>query len=66
MVNPNYSTSIAVIPTPKFYYDKVITKTNLRILNSIARAGGVVYGLDQLQQKSGLIKPLLSYHMHWT
>jgi hypothetical protein len=49
---------------PKFYYDRIITKTNLRILNSIARAGGVIYGLDQLQQKCGLIKTLLSYHMH--
>ncbi len=64
MINSNYSNSLAVIPTPKFYYDRIITKTNLRILNSIARAGGVVYSLDQLQQISGLIKPLLSYHIN--
>jgi hypothetical protein len=64
IVNSTYSNSLTIIPTPKFYYDRIITKTNLRILNSIARAGGVIYGPDQLQQKSGLIKPLLSYHMH--
>jgi len=64
MINSNYSNSLAVIPTPKLYYNKIITKTNLRILNSIASAGGVVYGLEQLQQISGLIKPLLSYHLH--
>jgi hypothetical protein len=64
MINSNYSNSLTVIPTPKFYYDRIITKTNLRILNSIARAGGVVYGLDRLQLISGLIKPLLSYHIN--
>ncbi|MGC1134554.1 MAG: hypothetical protein WA941_17130 [Nitrososphaeraceae archaeon] len=64
MINSNFSNNLAVIPTPKFYYDKIITKTNLRILNSIARAGGVIYGLDRLQQISGLIKPLLSYHIN--
>jgi hypothetical protein len=64
MINSNFSNSLAVIPTPKFYYDRIITKTNLRILNSVARAGGVVYGLDQLQRLSGLIKPLLSYHIN--
>ncbi|MGH9979440.1 MAG: hypothetical protein ACRD8Z_26925 [Nitrososphaeraceae archaeon] len=65
MINSNnFSNRLAVIPTPKSYYDKIITKTNLRILNSIARAEGVVYGLDQLQRLSGLIKPLLSYHIN--
>lgn len=64
MLNSNFSNSLAVIPTPKFYYDRIITKTNLRILNSIARAGGVIYGLDRLQQISGLMKPLLSYHIN--
>jgi hypothetical protein len=64
MLNSNFSNSLAVIPIPKFYYDRIITKTNLRILNSIARAGGVIYGLDRLQQISGLIKPLLSYHIN--
>jgi hypothetical protein len=64
MVNSNYYNSLTVIPTPKFYYDRIITKTNLRILNSIATAGGVVFGLDQLQRLSGLIKPLLSYHIN--
>jgi hypothetical protein len=64
MINSNFSNSLAVIPTLKSYYDKVMTKTNLRILNSIARAGDVVYGLDQLQRLSGLIKPLLSYHIN--
>ncbi|MGH9924037.1 MAG: hypothetical protein ACRD5B_01550 [Nitrososphaeraceae archaeon] len=64
MIDSNFSNSLAVIPTPKSYYDKIVTKTNLRILNSIARAGGVVYGLDQLQWLSGLIKPLLSYHIN--
>ncbi|MGH9979258.1 MAG: hypothetical protein ACRD8Z_26010, partial [Nitrososphaeraceae archaeon] len=64
MVNSNFSNSLDVIPIPKSYYNKIITKTNLRILNSIARAGGVVYGLDQLQRLSGLIKPLLSYHIN--
>jgi hypothetical protein len=64
MLNSNFSNSLAVIPTPKSYYDKVMTKTNLRILNSIARAGDVVYGLDQLQRLSGLIKSLLSYHIN--
>jgi hypothetical protein len=64
MINSNFSNSLAIIPTPKSYYDKVMTKTNFRILNSIASAGGVVYGLDQLQQISGLRKPLLSYHIN--
>lgn len=64
MINSNSSNSLVVIPIPKFYYDRIITKTNLRILNSIARAGGEVYGLDRLQQISGLMKPLLSYHMN--
>jgi hypothetical protein len=64
MINSNFSNSLVVIPTLKSYYDKVMTKTNLRILNSIARAGDVVYGLDQLQRLSGLIKPLLSYHIN--
>jgi hypothetical protein len=64
MINSKYSNSLTVIPTPRFYYDSIITKTNLRILNSIARAGDVVYGLDQLQQISGLMKPLLSYHIN--
>ena len=64
MINSNFSNSEAIIPVLKTCYNKVITKTNLRILNSIARAGGVVYGLDQLQRLSGLIKPLLSYHIN--
>lgn len=64
MINSAHPTSLAIIPTPKLYYSKIITNTNLRILNSIARAGGEVYGLDRLQQISGLIKPLLSYHIH--
>jgi len=64
MINSNFSNSLAVILIPKSYYDKVMTKTNLRILNSIASAGGVVYGLVQLQQNSGLRKPLLSYHIN--
>ncbi|MGI8834850.1 MAG: DUF6293 family protein [Nitrososphaeraceae archaeon] len=64
MVNSNYRNRLAVIPTPKLYYNKIITKTNLRILNSIARAGGEVFGLEQLQQISGLMKPLLSYPLH--
>lgn len=64
MINSNFSNSLVVIPIPKFYYDRIITKTDLRILNSIARAGGVIYGLDRLQQISGLIKPLLSYHIN--
>ncbi|MGH9987186.1 MAG: hypothetical protein ACRD8W_24835 [Nitrososphaeraceae archaeon] len=64
MINPNCSNSLNVIPTPKSHYDRIITKTNLKILNSIASAGGVIYGLDRLQQISGLVKPLLSYHLH--
>jgi hypothetical protein len=64
IINSNFSSSLTVIPTPKLYYDKIITRTNLRILNSIARAGGIVYGLDRLQQLSGLIKSLLSYHIN--
>lgn len=63
MINSNFS-NIAVIPIPKSYYNKIITKTNFRVLNSIARAGGEVYGLDQLQRLSGLTKPLLSYHIN--
>src|ERR671918_2564770 len=63
IINSNFSSSLTVIPTPNLYYAKIITKTNLRILNSIARAGGIVYGLDRLQQLSGLIKPLLNYHI---
>jgi hypothetical protein len=59
IINSNFSSSLTVIPTPNLYYDKIITKTNLRILNSIARAGGIVYGLVRLQQLSGLIKPLI-------
>jgi hypothetical protein len=64
VIDSNFSNSLAIIPTPKSYYDKVMTKTNLRILNSIASAGGIVYGLDQLQHISGLGKPLLSYHIN--
>jgi hypothetical protein len=64
VINSNFSNRLTGIPIPKSYYDKVITKADLRILNSIARAGGVVYGLDQLQRLSGLIKPLLSYHIN--
>ncbi|MPZ07331.1 MAG: hypothetical protein GEU26_13105 [Nitrososphaeraceae archaeon] len=64
MINSNFSNSLIVIPTPKFYYDRIITKINLRILNSIAGAGGVIYGLDRLQHISGLMKPLLSYHIN--
>ncbi|MGI0042982.1 MAG: hypothetical protein ACRD47_04655 [Nitrososphaeraceae archaeon] len=64
MLNSNFSNSLIVIPTTKFYYDRIITKINLRILNSIAGAGGVIYGLDRLQQISGLMKPLLSYHIN--
>jgi hypothetical protein len=64
IINSNYISNPVIIPVLKFPYSKIITKTNLRILNSIASAGGVVYGLDQLQQIFGLIKPLLSYHIH--
>jgi hypothetical protein len=64
MINSNLSDSLVVLPIPRSYYDKIITKTNLRILNSVAKAGGVVYGLDHLQRLSGLVKPLLSYHLH--
>jgi hypothetical protein len=64
IINSNYTSNPIIIPLLKFPYSKIITKTNLRILNSIASVGGVVYGLDQLQQISGLIKPLLSYHIH--
>jgi hypothetical protein len=64
MINSNFADSLAIIPTPKPYYDNIITKTNLRILNSIASAGGVVYGLDRLRQLSGVTKPLLSYHLN--
>lgn len=64
VINPTYYAGPTFIPIPKPYYDKIITKTNLRILNSISSAGGVVYGLDQLQRLSGLIKPLLSYHIN--
>lgn len=64
MINSNFFDSPAVLPIPRSYYDKIITKTNLRILNSVAKAGGIVYGLDHLQRLSGLVKPLLSYHLH--
>jgi hypothetical protein len=64
IINSNYVSNPVIIPVLKFPYSKIITKTNLRILNSIASAGSVIYGLDQLQQISGLTKPLLSYHIH--
>jgi len=64
IINSNCSNEVAVIPIPKSYYSRMITKSNLGILNSIASAGGEVYGLQQLQNLSGLTKPLLSYHLH--
>lgn len=64
VINPNISKSLTIRPMPESYYNKIITKADLRILNSVARAGGVVYGLDELQRSSGLIKPLLSYHIN--
>jgi hypothetical protein len=64
IINSKYTSNPVFIPVLKFPYCKIITKTNLRILNSIASTGGVVYGLNRLQQISGLTKPLLSYHIH--
>lgn len=63
IINSKYSSTPVIIPVLKLPYHKIITETDVRILNSIESAGGEVYGLDQLQRISGLVKPLLSYHI---
>lgn len=41
VISPNISNSLTILPMPKSYYNKIITRADLRILNSVARAAGV-------------------------
>ncbi len=58
----NHTTPL-LLPVLKFSYSEIISDTKIRILKSIYNFGGVVSGLEELEQISGYGKPLLSYHV---
>jgi hypothetical protein len=50
------------MPVSKLSYSE-ISDAKIKILKAIDNAGGMVDGLEKLEQVSGYGKPLLSYHI---
>ncbi|MBA3749415.1 MAG: hypothetical protein H0X03_00675 [Nitrosopumilus sp.] len=52
-----------LMPVLKLSYNEIVSEAKIRILKTIEEAGGELESLEELEQASGLGKPLLSYHV---
>ncbi|MBA3978441.1 MAG: hypothetical protein H0X50_09680, partial [Nitrosopumilus sp.] len=52
-----------LMPVLKLSYNEIVSDAKIKILKVIEEAGGSLDSLEQLEQVSGLGKPLLSYHV---
>ncbi len=52
-----------LMPVLKLSYSEIVSDAKIKILKAIEGAGGALESLEQLEQASGLGKPLLSYHI---
>ncbi len=52
-----------LMPVLKLSYSEIVCDAKIKILKAIEEAGGALDILEQLEQASGLDKPLLSYHV---
>ena len=52
-----------LMPVLKLSYSEIVSDAKIKILRVIEEAGGSLDSLEQLEQVSGLGKPLLSYHI---
>ncbi len=52
-----------LMPVLKLSYNEIVSDAKIKILKVIEDAGGSLDSLEQLEQVSGLGKPLLSYHV---
>jgi hypothetical protein len=52
-----------LMPVLKLSYNEIISAAKIKILKTIDGMGGTISSLEQLEQISGLGKPLLSYHV---
>jgi hypothetical protein len=51
------------MPVLKLSYNEIISTAKIKILKTIDGMGGMINSLEELEQASGLGKPLLSYHV---
>ncbi len=54
------------LPVLKFSYSELISDAKYRILEALQRIGGKAGSLNELSEKSGVEKSLLSYHLRTT
>jgi hypothetical protein len=52
-----------LMPVLKLSYNEIISTAKIKILKTIDGIGGTINSLEELEQASGLGKPLLSYHV---
>jgi hypothetical protein len=52
-----------LMPVLKLSYNEIISTAKIKILKTIDDMGGTINSLEELEQVSGLGKPLLSYHV---
>jgi hypothetical protein len=52
-----------LMPVLKLSYNEIISTAKIKILKTIDGVGGSINSLEELEQVSGLGKPLLSYHV---
>jgi hypothetical protein len=52
-----------LMPVLKLSYNEIISAAKIKILKTIDGIGGTINSLEELEQASGLGKPLLSYHV---
>jgi hypothetical protein len=52
-----------LMPVLKLSYNEIISNAKIKILKTIDGMGGTINSLEELEQASGLGKPLLSYHV---
>jgi hypothetical protein len=52
-----------LMPVLKLSYNEIISTAKIKILKTIDSMGGIINSLEELEQASGLGKPLLSYHV---
>jgi hypothetical protein len=52
-----------LMPVLKLSYNEIISTAKIKILKTIDDMGGTINSLEELEQASGLGKPLLSYHV---
>jgi hypothetical protein len=52
-----------LMPVLKLSYNEIISTAKIKILKTIDGMGGTINSLEELEQASGLGKPLLSYHV---